>query len=376
MEMYYLLIILSVLGCCYGEDPIVNITATDPPTFHKTTLIEASSDKDVTLDCYVENLRPGTQVHWQRTQVNSKGRTTITDISEDEGANDNTQFGVEKPTQFTWRLRIKSIHPSQEGIYFCFVYAILQSKIQSKRFIKVYTPPTLDPEQTSSDMTVREGDEDVILMCNATGRPQPTIEWRKQGGKPLPSGGVMYQGAKLAIPVVRYNHRGIYYCQAMNKMKTIRREIELKVKFRPHVAVAKSNIEQAVGYQIELQCFIEANPHPKDIDLKWIRTRPGEGVKTISVSDNDYTVNKIAGAFNRLTYELIFRSVRENDFGNYECNVKNQEGSGSATVRLEQTDIPQKSQKLGRVVSGNASHTIICLSTLLMCLCSVLLHSL
>ena len=39
-------------------------------------------------------------------------------------------------------------------------------------------------EKTSSDTTVNEG-EDATLVCHASGRPQPTIIWRREDGKPF-----------------------------------------------------------------------------------------------------------------------------------------------------------------------------------------------
>ena len=39
-------------------------------------------------------------------------------------------------------------------------------------------------EKTSSDTTVNEG-EDATLVCHASGRPLPTIIWRREDGKPF-----------------------------------------------------------------------------------------------------------------------------------------------------------------------------------------------
>ena len=43
-------------------------------------------------------------------------------------------------------------------------------------------PPDIQLEKTSSDTTVNEG-EDATLVCHASGRPQPTIIWRREDGK-------------------------------------------------------------------------------------------------------------------------------------------------------------------------------------------------
>ena len=37
-------------------------------------------------------------------------------------------LGIEKPTMFTWRLRIRNIPIAYEGTYMCYVYVVLQIK--------------------------------------------------------------------------------------------------------------------------------------------------------------------------------------------------------------------------------------------------------
>ncbi len=45
-------------------------------------------------------------------------------------------------------------------------------------------PPDINPEKTSSDTTVKEGD-DATLVCHASGQPPPTIIWRRENGEPF-----------------------------------------------------------------------------------------------------------------------------------------------------------------------------------------------
>ena len=43
--------------------------------------------------------------------------------------------------------------------------------------------------KTTSDLVAKEG-EFVSLLCNVSGRPEPTIMWRREGNAILPGGGV------------------------------------------------------------------------------------------------------------------------------------------------------------------------------------------
>lgn len=51
----------------------------------------------------------------------------------------------------------------------------------------VSVPPDILDYSTSSDMVVREG-SNVSLRCAATGSPEPSIAWRREGGEAIPLG--------------------------------------------------------------------------------------------------------------------------------------------------------------------------------------------
>ena len=46
-------------------------------------------------------------------------------------------------------------------------------------------------------------------------------------------------------------------------------------------------------------------------------------------------IQAVEGAFNQMSYELVFNPVREEDYGDYSCQIKNAEGTSIGNIRLE-----------------------------------------
>jgi len=65
------------------------------------------------------------------------GTSKLLSLSQDMALEDNIHYSIERPTQFTWRLRIRSIQVTDEGIYQCFVLTNLDSRAEDHRVISV-----------------------------------------------------------------------------------------------------------------------------------------------------------------------------------------------------------------------------------------------
>ena len=113
-------------------------------------------------------------------------------------------------------MRIKALAIPDEGNYTCYMQITDNNRVEANRTVFSYRTsiigeqlmfpcmfrfkknilflvekPLILESESSSDMSTTEGDR-VILRCNATGRPQPTIIWRRQGNAVLPGGGVVH----------------------------------------------------------------------------------------------------------------------------------------------------------------------------------------
>lgn len=346
-ECLSLLAILASLCTVFAQDPTVTITNTEPVAYRG--VIQVSRDSDVTLDCYVENKPIGSMVRWNRVYRDTSGREQIQKISEDKAVEDNIRTSIEKPTQFTWRLRLKHVQVTDEGNYHCFVRTTRDTTKQTNMTVLVAIPPFLDPEKTSSDMVVKESDT-VDLSCNASSRPPATIQWTRLGGALLPIGKEMHFEPRMTIQSIKPEDRGTYRCRAFNtiggKINQVIRDVKIDVRFQPQITPIHRVVQQKTGYLIELQCLVEANPfpNPENNDLMWVRKG-----RVMTSSSGNLKIKYTYGAFNRMIFEMILSPVKKDDYGTYRCQVRNSEGNSFQTLELEESQEPMPSYKLGIV---------------------------
>lgn len=74
---------------------------------------------------------------------------------------------------------------------------------------------------------------------------------------------VFYSGNILKINAARKEDRGLYYCIADNGVENPdRRSVSLEVEFPPKISAPRPKVAQALDYDIELECRVEAYPAP------------------------------------------------------------------------------------------------------------------
>lgn len=125
----------------------------------------------------------------------------------------NHRISITHTENRIWQLRIRDVKESDQGWYmvrkftlknvstinenffdFSGIFSAFFFKCQINTdpmksalgYLAVVVPPDIIDYQTSHDMVVDEG-QNVTLICSAVGLPEPTIEWRREGRKPLMS---------------------------------------------------------------------------------------------------------------------------------------------------------------------------------------------
>ncbi|OQV13351.1 Lachesin [Hypsibius exemplaris] len=253
-------------------------------------------------------------------------------------------------SSMTFLLQIQDLQESDEGKYQCQVQVTSTNKVTAEVELAIRRPPVISDDSTR-DLIVGRG-EDVSLFCNASGNPHPKVSWRRQGNAILPTGGAISHGTDLKILDIQKEHRGTYICTADNAVGNgDRRAINVRVEFSPLIRVPRDRVGQALFYDRELECVVDAFPAPQ---VEWIF----DGRKI--VTDQHYEVSAFSVANEATEMKLRIKNIQKKQFGTYQCIASNKLGSATGKVELYVTthpmDTTRKTLALG--LTGAAASVI------------------
>ncbi|XP_046686270.1 lachesin-like [Homalodisca vitripennis] len=284
----------------------------------------------------------------------------------------NSRISVTHDNHRTWQLHIKQVKESDRGCYMCQI----NTNIMKKQIgcIDVLVPPDILNDETSSDMSVQEG-ENSTLICQATGHPKPRILWRREDGEGIiirkgPRDIVkvdMYNGSAMTFWKVDRRQMGIYLCIASNDVPpAVSKRVAFSVNFAPVIKVPNQLLGAPLGTDVQLECYVEA--YPNTINY-WIKNR-GE----MLLDGSKYSIHE-----NRSTYKvymwLIIRSFSRADIGTYNCVSTNSLGRGEGTLRLyglAETTKSHTSASNGSRENSDSSGSCLLASSLLLASAAVL----
>ncbi|XP_065205504.1 lachesin-like [Planococcus citri] len=230
----------------------------------------------------------------------------------------------------TYTLQIKDIQESDAGVYKCQILISQNSQVSREVRLQVFSPPTFY-DNSSSTVVVSERNA-VHLKCYAGGVPRPQISWKRENNAILPTGGPVYKGNVLKINNIRREDRGTYYCTADNKVgKNIKRSIAVEVEFAPIVHATKPMVWQALNYDAELECRVEAYPIPQ---ITWIK----DGIQL--ASNNHYKTNHFPSIDEFTDTMLRVVTTEKGQYGTYVCKAVNKLGDASAYIQFFESENP------------------------------------
>ncbi|XP_032884067.1 hemicentin-1 isoform X2 [Amblyraja radiata] len=183
--------------------------------------------------------------------------------------------------------------------------------------LTVQVPPSIADEATDLLVTRLAP---AIITCTASGVPEPSIHWTKDGLR-LPAQGEGYlilSTGTIEIGAAELNHAGRYTCIAKNAAGTARRQINLRVQEPPVIQTQPSSLEVILNNPITLPCEATGTPNPM---ITWQK----EGI-SINTAEGDYTVLPNGG--------LQITRAAVKDTGTYMCVAQNPTGTALGKIRL------------------------------------------
>ncbi|XP_055680246.1 lachesin-like [Lutzomyia longipalpis] len=231
----------------------------------------------------------------------------------------------------TYSLQISNIESSDMGLYECQIFISFEERPSSSVELLVRHPPIISEKLSTKVAQVPEH-QLVNLECYADGYPRPSITWTREYNALMPGGGHKFSGNILKIASARREDRGTYYCIAENDVgKSNTRTITLEVEFPPVISIPRPKVAQALDYDIELKCRVEAYP---PASIVWLRN--GQQLH----SSEEYKISNLATVDQVTTSSLMIRGLERDQYGDYYCQARNSKGQAESRIHLFESVLP------------------------------------
>lgn len=237
---------------------------------------------------------------------------------------------VYDPEKSSYTLTIKDIQETDAGFYRCQIIVSIMLKVSAEVELQLRQPPIIFDNSTRSLIVTEQ--QSVTLECYAGGHPQPNIYWRRDHNAVLPTGGSIYRGNMLKIKSVNKEHRGTYYCVADNGVgRGARRNIAVEVQFAPVVTAARKRVGQAMQYDMDLECKVEAYPPPA---IVWYKN-------DVPITNNQHYEVSHFTTSDEITFSVVrVITIEKRQYGKYICKAANILGQSGDKIELFETVIP------------------------------------
>ncbi|XP_072200110.1 immunoglobulin superfamily member 10 [Excalfactoria chinensis] len=169
---------------------------------------------------------------------------------------------------------------------------------------------------------------DAFIPCEATGNPQPTIEWTKISPETdVPASGsrwMVLPNGTLAIAQAALQDGGQYRCTATNTLGTAQLLATLAVvAYPPRITGGTRLLTAHAGVPVTMRCPAEGRPPPS---ISWV------------LANETYISSSSQGNQKVLVWPdgtLMIKDVTVYDRGLYTCTATNPAGIDTLTVKLQ-----------------------------------------
>ncbi|EHB17734.1 Neural cell adhesion molecule 2 [Heterocephalus glaber] len=226
-------------------------------------------------------------------------------------------------------LQILNINKSDEGIYRCEGRVEARGEIDFRDIIVIVNvPPAITMPQKSFNATAERGEE-MTLSCRASGSPEPTISWSRNGKIIEENEKYILKGSntELIVRNIINSDGGPYVCRATNKAGEDEKQAFLQVFVQPHIIQLKNETTYENGH-VTLICEAEGEPIP---EISWKRAVDG-----ITFSEGDKSSDgRIEVRGQHGSSSLHIKDVKLSDSGRYDCEAASRIGGHQKSMYLD-----------------------------------------
>ncbi|NXC39895.1 NCHL1 protein, partial [Penelope pileata] len=218
-------------------------------------------------------------------------------------------------------LKIENVSAADEGTYQCMATNPV-GKAKHEFHVHVEEPPQWIKEPKGGVFSLGEN---LLLLCEAIGNPEPTIQWKLNG---LPIDSRTFRGRistrEVSLTNLQLQDSAVYQCEASNKHGTILATANVNVlNIAPLILTSDGeNYATVVGYSAFLYCDIFASPAA---DIRWTKDDSIEPLSSLR-----YELNKNG--------TLEIKETKKEDSGSYACWASNSVGKRAITANLDIRD--------------------------------------
>lgn len=183
--------------------------------------------------------------------------------------------------------------------------------------------------------------EEIVLVCEYSGKPAPTPEWTKDGLTVKSDGRIRIKttdtSATITIKETTLDDEGVYKCVVTNELGSATTSAEVLVNEKgdgPHIEKKLKDVFGVIGEQATFKIRVTGTA-----EVDWFKDD-----KLIQDSGRYALVDEEEnGAFS-----LEIDDIQPEDVGTYKCVVFNQSGEASSKARLliqEESVLPTLSEE-------------------------------